>query len=117
MESIKGQQLSVSAATGVQLTDGEMQSIRGKVIWKVIVAQAGWGALSGLVVYVGSGLATGRRLTWQGAAKHMALGAAAGLGGEVAVKVVGKVGSKVGRWIKHRRSGQTRLDRWMRLRR
>jgi len=76
MESIKGQQLSASA--NMQLTAEEMQSIRGRVIWKVTAAAAGIGAAAGVAKYA---ITTPRnRWTWGGAGR-------AALGGAVAVVI------------------------------
>jgi len=90
METIKGQQLSVSAAaastsgTSQILTSEKMQSIRGKLIWKPLALVVVGMAIIDVIDYA---IATPRnQWTWQGAGRAALRGAVKG----VAVFKLGK---------------------------
>jgi len=76
MESIKGQQLSVSApVTSSMLSAETMQSIRGKAIWKAYALVAAVGAVFEVHRYI----STNRRWTWQGVGWAVLRGAVQGV--------------------------------------
>ena len=77
MESIKGQQLSVSASvtSSMKLSAEKMQSIRGKAIWKAYALVAAVGAVFEVHRYI----STNRRWTWQGVGWAVLRGAVQGV--------------------------------------
>ena len=87
MEIIKGQQLSASA--NMQLTAEEMQTIRGKVVWKVIAKAAAAGAAVGIGWYLA--FTPRHQWTWEGVKNAAINGALRAIAAFGLAKICGKI--------------------------